>query len=500
MVEPTFELLKPGQIFAERYRVERFLAQGGHGAVFAAEQLSTEATVALKVLWPHLQNSADVASRFELEAKVAGRVKSEFIVRMLDAGLDEQTGMLFLVMEFLEGESLAEHVRQNGPLSLLDATTYIVQVAHGLDRAHSAKSRDGSPAPIIHRDLKPENLFLSRREDGQRLIKILDFGIAKVVTESVQLSQDIKATPLYMACEQASGDPITPRTDIWALGLVAFFMLTGRCYWKSATGTVSLIFAEVLQRPIVPPTERALELGIDPPWPPAFDGWFLRCVNRDPEQRFESAGTAASALAEALLGDALAVTLPSSGFRFDSIPPSVSRGLISGRRSSVPPQVSTTTVPTTVTSTAARDTLPAASEVRSRRGFWLGAAALLLLGVLAYFGLTSGSEQASTDSSNVPATATANGSHAPALSEKKPSETTTGSTSRRAPDISRAGTTSAPEDKEAPKKPPVSEPARPKPVVAKPRPRPTKPPPKQSPPRKPVPQQNGKDPTIYDER
>jgi serine/threonine protein kinase len=315
VAESDRELLKPGQIFAGRYRIERFLAHGGHGAVFIAEQLSTEATVAIKVLWPHLLDSNEVASRFALEAKVAGRVKSDFIVRVLDAGIDEDTRMPFLAMELLDGESLTEYVQNRGPLSAVDSVAFLVQVAQGLDKAHAYSDKSGHSLPIVHRDLKPDNVFVVLREDGQRTVKILDFGLAKVLTDSATISHGIKGTPLYMAYEQASGGAITSRTDIWALGLIAFFTLTGRPYWRSAShpGTdLWRILAEILHEPIVSPTERARELEIEPSWPAAFDAWFLRCVHRDPLERFATAGAAASELAEALLGAEWASTLPRS--------------------------------------------------------------------------------------------------------------------------------------------------------------------------------------------
>ena len=315
MAGPGTELLKPGQIFSGRYRVERFLAQGGHGAVFVAEQLATEASVAIKVLWPHLITSEDIAKRFELEAKVAGRVKSEFIVRVLDAGIDEETKIPFLVMELLEGDSFAEYVKANGPLSTVEVTTYLMQIAHGLDRAHAYSDKSGHSLPIVHRDLKPENVFLVMREDGQRVAKILDFGIAKMLSDSSTMSQGIKGTPLYMAYEQVMGDMVTPTTDVWALGLIAFFLLTGKSYWRAGADRVSnfsAVFAEVLNQPIIGPTKRAEELGIEATWPPEFDHWFLQCVNRDPRSRFPSAGAAASGLAQALLGEDWSTTLPNS--------------------------------------------------------------------------------------------------------------------------------------------------------------------------------------------
>jgi serine/threonine protein kinase len=297
--------LKPGQTFAGRYRIERLLAEGGMGAVFVAEQQATEMHVALKVLWPHVLSSESAVERFQTEAKVAARVNSEHIVRVLDAGFDEETRLPFMVMELLSGESLEELIRHSGPRSLEETVLYIGQTALALDKSHRYVDRDGVQRPIVHRDLKPENLFLTHRESGDPIVKVLDFGIAKVLRNNTDVSQDVKGTPLYMAVEQATGELVTPQTDIWALGLVAYYLLTGRSYWKSAShtaGSLSALMAEVLSMPLDPPSERARETGVEPTFPVAFDAWFHGCVNRHPLERFASAGEAADALSRALLG------------------------------------------------------------------------------------------------------------------------------------------------------------------------------------------------------
>lgn len=273
------------------------------GAVFVAEQIATELTVAIKVLFPHILASQDSVEKFQFEAKVAARVKSDHIVQVLDAGYDDESGLPFLVMELLDGKELDAVVQSQGPLSFAQAAEYIRQVAAGLDKAHAYVTKEGVPEPIVHRDLKPENLFLARRENGEAIVKILDFGIAKVLSDNANVSQEIKGTPLFMAFEQATGKALSPQTDIWALGLIAFYLMTGEVYWKAASNPhadVSTLFAEVLNLPLDPPSRRATDLGRTTPWPPGFDAWFGRCVHRDPEARFASAGEAARELAVAL--------------------------------------------------------------------------------------------------------------------------------------------------------------------------------------------------------
>lgn len=295
------ELLGVGQIFAGRYRIERFLAEGGFGAVYVAEQLATEARVAVKVLWPHVLQAKDAVEKFEQEARIAGRVNSEHIVRVVDAGFDEATQMPFLVMELLIGEDLGRLVETHGPLPPDLVVEYLRQTASALDRAHGYKDRDGVARPIVHRDLKPENLFVARRDNGETVIKVLDFGIAKVLGATSNVSQEVKGTPLYMAFEQAGVGAITPRTDVWALGLIAFFLLTGQSYWRAAhnaEASLTQLFGEVLSLPLDPPSQRLAALGLPCSLPPAFDTWFFGCVNRDPNLRFASAGAAIAALAE----------------------------------------------------------------------------------------------------------------------------------------------------------------------------------------------------------
>src|SRR5262249_71076 len=148
----------------------------------------------------------------------------------------------------------------------------------------------------------PENLFHTRRDTGEPLIKILDFGIAKSLGESANVSQELRGTPLYMAPEQAAGEAITPHTDIWALGLIAFFLLTGQCYWKAPANPeagIATLFLEILSDPKPLASERLLALG-SRSLGPAFDAWLARCLMRRPQDRFASGQEAVKALELAL--------------------------------------------------------------------------------------------------------------------------------------------------------------------------------------------------------
>jgi serine/threonine-protein kinase len=193
-------------------------------------------------------------------------------------------------------------VQERGALGTDEALELLAQFASGLDAAHAYRDERGARAPIVHRDLKPENLFITSRR-GEPLLKILDFGIAKVLSESTNVSHEVKGTPLYMAFEQVSAGPLSPQTDIWAFGLITYFALTGRRYWRSAQtpgAGVQSIFGEILSLPMDPPSVRLRQQGSDLVLPPAFDAWLLKCIDREPQRRYGSSAEAVAELARAL--------------------------------------------------------------------------------------------------------------------------------------------------------------------------------------------------------
>jgi len=278
--------LTAGTVFAGRYVVQRLLKRGGMGAVYAVQHVRTRAELALKIMRPEVVGDAAMRERFAREAQVSSIIKSAHVVTVIDADVDPTTGMPFLVMELLRGSDLAE-LSARGALDPRDVVAYLGQAARGLDRAHALG--------IVHRDLKPENLFLALSDDEPPKIKILDFGIAKIlqIATAHGRSQEI-GTPMYMAPEQMSvGGNIGAWTDVWALGLTAFTLLVGRPYWEGET--VHEIYGEILNSKRKPATERAAALSVA--LPPDFDAWFARCTDNEPSARFPSAGEAIAALA-----------------------------------------------------------------------------------------------------------------------------------------------------------------------------------------------------------
>ena len=293
---PGIVHLETGALFAKDYRVVRKLSEGGMGAVYVVEQLSTGRERALKLMHPELTADASLRAKFVQEARIGARVKSDHVVEVLAAGVDEATNVPFLVMELLEGEGLDARLQREAP-SRDEAYAILEQLCHAMAAAHASG--------IVHRDLKPENVFLRRAKsaDGAASVKVLDFGIAKVASEARTTSNTgALGSPYWMAPEQTERRAaITPATDVWALGLIAFNVFSGKAFWKSANdGAASLtaFMRELVLEPIPLASQRAEELGALDRMPPGFDGWFARCVAREPTVRYANAGDAWNALAE----------------------------------------------------------------------------------------------------------------------------------------------------------------------------------------------------------
>jgi serine/threonine-protein kinase len=270
---------------ASRYVPVRLIGKGGMGVVYEVEHARTGEHLALKVLLSSAGATPEALERFKREARAPAQIKSENVVRVSDADVaPELDGAPFLVMELLEGMDLEEAASLSKP----DPATvvgWLRQIAPALDKAH----RLG----IIHRDLKPENLFLATVEARPPVVKILDFGIAKMAEgTAATVSGEVLGTPKYMAPEQADRHPrITPATDRYALGLIAYRLLVGESYYQ---GDVMSILADVLYGAPSAPSARNPSLG-EP-----FDAWFMKACHREPESRFASVSEQIEALGEAL--------------------------------------------------------------------------------------------------------------------------------------------------------------------------------------------------------
>jgi serine/threonine-protein kinase len=264
------------------------------GAVYEVVHLETNRRRALKVMLPHVLHSQELRERFQLEAKVAADIESEFIVDVFDAGYDEATKMPYLVMELLRGEELGKRLKRLGRLAPAEVVAVLHQTALALDKTHRAS--------IVHRDLKPENLFLTEREDGAPRIKVLDFGVAKVVAESTTAgtTQTI-GTPIYMAPEQFHTTArLTGAADLYALAMVSFTLLVGSAYWSTEArgGNVFALASVAMHGPREPASVRAKARGVE--LPAMYDLWFAQATTLDPTARYATASSMIAALAQAL--------------------------------------------------------------------------------------------------------------------------------------------------------------------------------------------------------
>jgi eukaryotic-like serine/threonine-protein kinase len=288
----TVSTLPRDTVIGGDFRIEQRLGHGGMGCVYAARQISTGRMRAVKVLHERLQFEADARSRFEREAWVSAEADGEHLVEVIAAGIDGTTDLPWIAMELLEGSDLAEIVQAGGPLQPARGIDVLAQVCHGLGALHDVG--------VVHRDVKPSNIFVVMRSGaaGSWHVKLLDLGIAKLAVSVGDITQPV-GSPAWMAPEQL--DPrglVSARTDVWALGLVGFWIFTGKVFWltaKTPEASVQTLLGELLGAPIPPASERAAELGGRAP-PAWFDGWFARCVARDPAHRFHSAQAAAEAL------------------------------------------------------------------------------------------------------------------------------------------------------------------------------------------------------------
>jgi serine/threonine protein kinase len=285
-----------GTVVGNDYMVVRLLGRGASSSVYVAEQLSTAAHRALKVLTPEYNANEMLFKRFEREAHLASRIPSEHVAQIIASGVDGKLRLPWISMELLEGQHLGDHIGEHGPLPKGIVREISEQLCHGIAAAHGLG--------IVHRDLKPANIFLSepRRVGASRVVKVLDFGLARVTNENLTLQGHVIGTPNWMSPEQTRGDPATPATDVWTIGLLVFYMLAGRPFWRACLepNDRAVVMREIANEPVPIASTRALEIGAGDCLPKGFNQWFAQCVARSPEDRFVGAAAAYAALAHTL--------------------------------------------------------------------------------------------------------------------------------------------------------------------------------------------------------
>ena len=276
-----------GRVLSGRYRLMELIGRGGMGAVYRAHHILMDKPVAVKVLRAELASDTEAVARFHREARSASRLDHESIIRVTDFGQTDD-GLLFLVMELLDGENLGQVIKR-GALSWRRAATIARDIAMGLGHAHEQG--------VIHRDLKPENVVILRRGKGRQLVKVLDFGLAKLMHEvgptgaasedgpdrSLTRTGVVFGTPEYMSPEQAEGRTLGPHTDLYALGVVMYQMVTGSLPFSAPT-FIALIAKTVHEPPPLPSAHVA-----GGKLPSAFEDLILRCLAKSPDDRPASA-------------------------------------------------------------------------------------------------------------------------------------------------------------------------------------------------------------------
>jgi len=285
-----------GRLFVDRFLLLGTLGKGGFGSVFKAWQISTEREVALKVLLPQYTNDENLKKRFIREARTTAKLTSPHTITLHDFG-ETSEGELFIAMELLRGKTLSEVIKRTGRIPYHRALSIVVQICRSLEEAHAKD--------IIHRDLKPANVWVTTDRDGQDHIKVLDFGIAKILDEfaTVLTSQGATCgTPAFMAPEQVTGDVIQPCTDIYALGIMLFQMITGSLPFVAPNSTSMMMMHVYEPFPSLEASVPSLDL------PPDVDRILRGCVEKHPGNRYGSC-TALRRECETLLGD---VTSPVS--------------------------------------------------------------------------------------------------------------------------------------------------------------------------------------------
>jgi serine/threonine-protein kinase len=293
MPPPTFDLR--GELIDNRFRVESRLGEGGTGSVWAVEHVQSLQRFALKTLHDDFASDATVLARFLREARAAGALRTKHVVRIIDARVDyvhDGRPLPFVVMELLEGATLDHVLRARGPVNEAQAVWVASELGVALRMCHE----NG----IVHRDLKPANVFLTTDDEGRPIVKLCDFGIAKLLRiapfapDGATHTGAVMGTPMYMAPEQLRAKKDGgPEIDQWAFGLIVFRMLTGFEYFGRAS-TGAELMVSILSEPMPRPSQ------LSPLVSPAFDAWFLRSCQRDPSARWPDASAQAEGLTVAL--------------------------------------------------------------------------------------------------------------------------------------------------------------------------------------------------------
>ena len=267
-----------GQVIADRYHVMKKLGEGGMGQVYLAEHVKMGRRSAIKVMNPSMVHDPDAIARFNREASNASRISHPNVCAIYDFG-ETPDGLIYLAMEFIQGEPLTALLEREGALPVPRAVTIFLQVAEALQAAHDLG--------IVHRDLKPDNVMLTRRKDGADVVKVVDFGIAKAVSgdqagQKVTKTGLVVGTPEFMSPEQLSGDTLDGRSDLYSLALVFYRMLSGKLPFEATSVQETMI-----KRLIDEPTKLA-EARPDLTFPAGLQPVLDTALARSPVERYQT--------------------------------------------------------------------------------------------------------------------------------------------------------------------------------------------------------------------
>ena len=271
-----------GSVLAERYHILKRIGEGGMGRVYLGEHVKMNRQCAIKVMSPALVNDAESASRFAREASSAARIIHPNVAAVFDYG--ESDGLVYLVMEYVDGEPLSRLLAREAPFAIERAVDIARQIADGLGAAHELG--------IVHRDLKPDNILVTRSKSGREVAKVVDFGIAKAMQEgageALTRTGLVIGTPEFMSPEQLLGDPIDARSDLYALGCILHLMLTAAPAFDAPTRE------QMIKRRLSENPPHAQEL--DPGIPDSIDRVIVKLLARTPDDRYGSAAEVRDAL------------------------------------------------------------------------------------------------------------------------------------------------------------------------------------------------------------
>jgi serine/threonine protein kinase len=284
LIDADLRLPEPGELVAQKFRIERLLGRGGMGAVFVAQHEILRQRVALKLILAEYALSPDALPRFLNEARALARIQGEHVARVIDIGTLER-GIPYMVLEYLEGADLDRLLEARGTFQVEEAIDCVLQAVEALARAHAVG--------VVHRDFKPSNLFFTRRADGTSLIKVLDFGVSKTVgpsaSDPITESGVTLGTPPYASPEQlCDSKSVDGRADIWSVGVVLYELLTGSLPFEGES--VAERIAATLEQS--PTTLSARLPGVDP----GLERAVMRCLARSRDDRFDHVADLADAL------------------------------------------------------------------------------------------------------------------------------------------------------------------------------------------------------------